>query len=244
MCHYQPKVDDPESYDVQIASTFVSRLVLEKLTARDFKKRADLLRLLQGTPNGAAFCGLLFEMKAHEQLVRGGGINTQCLSEMEMPMKRFQLNKSKEFCFFDHKQLSSATLQERSPYHISRATNFESVDSFYCPRRPKFPTKRKLLIFEMTVALKNPAKGMGIVALLRAVGWLDKALEGPTRVALIFVCVDDSETDMKHKQRVQWAPAADGESVNVISSFDDTNTTALGRLMSRHWGIFAVKFPT
>ncbi|KAL3669197.1 hypothetical protein V7S43_005580 [Phytophthora oleae] len=157
MCHYQPMADNRGSYDVQIASTFVSRLVLEKVTARDFEKRDSLIRLLKGIPKAAAFRGHLSEMKAHERLVRGGTIETQCISKPDMPMKRFTLDQSEEFCFFDLKDLSSTMLQNtENPYHIPRAANFESVDSFYCHAPYLLPITRKLLLFQMTVSSTHP----------------------------------------------------------------------------------------
>ncbi|KAL3669164.1 hypothetical protein V7S43_005548 [Phytophthora oleae] len=153
MCHYQPMADNRGSYDVQIASTFVSRLVLENVTARDFEKRDSLIRWLKGIPKAAAFRGHLSEMKAHERLVRGGTIETQCISKPDMPMKRFTLDQSEEFCFFDLKDLSSTMLQNtENPYHIPRAANFESVDSFYLP-----PPTRSSLPLKLHVATQTTA---------------------------------------------------------------------------------------
>ncbi|KAL3669145.1 hypothetical protein V7S43_005529 [Phytophthora oleae] len=159
----------------------------------------------------------------------------------DTPMKRFTFNKSEEFCFFDHNELSSAMLEKTGPYHIPRAVNFESVDSFYCARRPKFMVKRKLLLFQMTVSSTYPVLGEGIVALLKAVEWLDRAVKDPAaRVALIFVFPGDSEKVIDHEQ---LTPAADGESVTVIPGIGDEMATALGEVEVHTLGDFRSKLP-
>ncbi|KAL3669179.1 hypothetical protein V7S43_005563 [Phytophthora oleae] len=176
-------------------------------------------------------------MKLHEQLVRGGIINTKCISNPDMPMKRFKLGNSKDFCFFSHDDLSRDMLQS-GPYHIMRASNFESMDSFYYD-----PSgfKRMMLVFQTIVSSRFPVKGKGIVALLRAVGWLDKAQKDPTRVALMFVCVDESEKVIDRKQPIQWTPAVDGESVTVIPGIGDPMMTSLGRINVQTLGDFRSK---
>ncbi|KAK1937855.1 hypothetical protein P3T76_009592 [Phytophthora citrophthora] len=170
-------------------------------------------------------------------------------NEEELTTRHRVLGKSKEFCFFDHEDLSSTMLQadKAEPYHIARATNFETVDYFHCPRRPNFmgrvfSRKRKLLLFQMIGPSRFTARGNRILTLLRAVGWLDRAVEGPeSRVALIFVCPDGSDVAIDRKERIQWTSVANGESVTVIPGIDGETTEALARVNVKTLGDFRLK---
>ncbi|KAK1937872.1 hypothetical protein P3T76_009609 [Phytophthora citrophthora] len=91
----------------------------------------------------------------------------------------------------------------------------------------------------MAMSKTHPVKGEGIVALLKAIGWLGRAVkDSASRVALIFVCPDDSEKVIDRKQPLQLAPTADGESVKIIPGIDDELETALGEVQV-HTGGFS-----
>ncbi|GMF30168.1 unnamed protein product [Phytophthora lilii] len=132
LCHYVPARDNPENFDVKIASDFVSLRVLEKIISSDFEARNRVIRYLHDIPQGASYRGYLFEMRAHEFLVHDGSIDAVRLDDTpdRRQHKVFQCIKSADFYFFDPKTLSKKTLRA-GPYHIPCVSNFESVDSFY-----------------------------------------------------------------------------------------------------------------
>ncbi|KAG7390764.1 hypothetical protein PHYPSEUDO_006883 [Phytophthora pseudosyringae] len=59
MCHFQPKPSDPKSFDVQVASKFVSLRLLEKISSRLYENRGALLQYLEGIPKREALHGYL-----------------------------------------------------------------------------------------------------------------------------------------------------------------------------------------
>ncbi|KAF4041134.1 hypothetical protein GN244_ATG06666 [Phytophthora infestans] len=237
MCHYIPKRDDPEDFDVRIASKFVSLRVLEKISSRAYTNRDLLLSYLEDISKVAAFRGHLLEIKAHEQLVRGGDVCAKCISFDREFTETFVCQESDDFYFFNSEDLSRETLR-LGPYHISRASNYESIDSFYYPiqcasETPSrcevagFGSASNILLFQMTVSPRHPVDGKGIVSVLDSLELLDEALFNPNRVKLIFVVANDSQPSLARKQPIPWSPAADSNQVSIIKHIDDAKMKQL-----------------
>ncbi|KAL4087934.1 hypothetical protein PRIC1_012365 [Phytophthora ramorum] len=219
MCHLMPPRGIRRPNCVEIC-------LLEKISSYKFEERDALLSNLQGIPKAGAYRGHLFEMKAHELLERGGDIETECISHDHPVKKTFRCDPSGEFYFFNSNDLSGAILKT-GPYHIPRAVNFESIDSFYYPHAGD---DKILLLFQMTVAPKHPVNGKGLVDILKQLGLLEKALTHPESVALIFVRPADSATSITGKQVIPWASAADSESVDIIPNIGGKKMEALAKV--------------
>ncbi|OWZ03134.1 hypothetical protein PHMEG_00025189, partial [Phytophthora megakarya] len=70
--------------------------------------------------------------------------------------------------------------------------------------------------FQMIESQRDPVKGKGVVTMLEAVGLMDKVMDDPERVAIIFVRVGDSESVFTRKQEISWEPPVDTEFVDII----------------------------
>ncbi|OWY92201.1 hypothetical protein PHMEG_00038888 [Phytophthora megakarya] len=152
-------------------------------------------------------------------MVGGAKFETQCIwrkSGSDSKNVVFNFKKtSNGFVFFDEKDLSPRT----GPYHIPRATNYESVASFYYPFQHQdgvLKRKKVLLLFHMTESLRDRVEGNKIVTTLEAIGLMDKVMIDPERVALIFVRVGDNESGFTDKQEISWEPSVDTELVDII----------------------------
>ncbi|KAG6955293.1 hypothetical protein JG687_00011313 [Phytophthora cactorum] len=113
MSHYVPMPDDPEQFDARVESKFVSLRVLERISSRNYQKRNEMPLYLHGIPTAAAFRGHVFVIKVHDILVCGCEIQTICIagdckSKVEV---FFTCRGSKDYFFFDSKDLSKETLQ-------------------------------------------------------------------------------------------------------------------------------------
>ncbi|KAE9339218.1 hypothetical protein PF008_g11677 [Phytophthora fragariae] len=220
LCHLVPVRDDPSRFKIQIASDFVSLKLLEEISNAQFKKRSDFIRtLLRCIAEGSGFRGYLFELKAHEVLVRGGAIDVFSLEESGLGERRtFKCKKSEGFYFFQPTELSKATLKQSGPYHIPGVSNHESVDSFYYPYVEKrfLVTKNRILLFQMTVASRHPLSGKGIVTVLESIELLDTAIAHPRAVMLVFVVPRSEEIKIEHTQQIPWDETANSDSVDDL----------------------------
>ncbi|KAF1780505.1 hypothetical protein GQ600_6092 [Phytophthora cactorum] len=112
MSHYVPMPDDPEQFDARVESKFVSLRVLERISSRNYQKRNEMPLYLHGIPTAAAFRGHVFVIKVHDILVCGCEIQTICILGLKSKVEVFfTCRGSKDYYFFDSKDLSKETLQ-------------------------------------------------------------------------------------------------------------------------------------
>ncbi|OWZ10989.1 hypothetical protein PHMEG_00016056 [Phytophthora megakarya] len=103
----------------------------------------------------------------------------------------------------------------------------------------------------MIESQRDPVKGRGVVTMLEAVGLMDKVLDDPERVALIFVSVGDSESGFADKQDISWEPPVDTEFVDIIpdisnnpakkEALDEAQIQTLGDLRKQSDGMCRFK---
>ncbi|KAE8996379.1 hypothetical protein PR003_g18369 [Phytophthora rubi] len=230
LCHIVPVEDDPSRFKFQIASDFVALKLLDTISSAQFEKRRGLISALRGISERAAFRGYLFEIEAHEVLVRGGTIDVSRLTVDGIGQHRtFKCKKSEGFYFFQPTELSKATLKQSGPYHIPGVSDRETVDSFYypCVEKHLLVTKNRILLFQMTVASRHPPSGKGIVTVLQSIGLLDTAIARPRAVVLVFVVPRSKEIKIERAQQIPWDITANSDSVDKLPIAGDATKRQL-----------------
>lgn len=138
--------------------------------------RDKLMRWLDGAGKASPFYGWLFENLAHERFLQGLTLEARILDTEQEEAMSFEETVG---CYTRFKMESTDHVFEYA-YRMPDASNLRSIDSYYL-------TETQLFLIQITRNMDHHVDVEGIFDILKKLEWLDKFVQDPSLVKLIFV---------------------------------------------------------